>query len=267
MAPFPAGFPHRAFRLLTLLAAGSFLTGCGGPLNQDLETGSTPQAYRASLDAVFEQFTPHQQEAFNWAVQDFDLPKLHAKYPGGSAQEVIRGEVADVLATYPDRIAALKPQVAEQADLRADLAKIAVLPEGSLFAIKRDFFGLQPHVAITVENRSQQPVSRLQWRANLYLDGASTPVASTLLTDDYRRDGGLKPGTRWRRNFTVGFVRGDESWTTLEIRNAKRTRVVVEPVLGTVEDFGGRVFLPEDPAAQIERLQDAIAAAESFRDI
>jgi hypothetical protein len=264
--PFLGLTPSRV-RRLALLAGCALLAACSGPIDSSLETGTTPQAYRASLDAVFAQLTPHEQEAFNWAVSDFDLPKLHAKYPGGSPADIIRGEVADVLDTYPDKIDALKPKVAAQAPLRADLAKIASNPGMTWFRIDDNFFGLQPRIATAVENRSQQAVSRLQWRAALYLDGADSPVVTTILTDDYQSEGGLKPGMRKRRLFTVGFVKGDQAWTTLEIRNAKSRRVVLEPVLGSVEDFGGRVLLPEDPAAQIERMEGAIAAAESFRDI
>lgn len=249
------------------LAALVLVAGCSGPIDKSLVTGSTPQAYRASLDAVFAQLSPHEQEAFDWAVQDFDLPKLHGKYPNASPADIIRGEVAEVLDTYPNRVSQLQPKAAEQAPLRADLSKITAVAETAQFRIDRNFFGLQPRIAVALVNHSKQPISRLQWRASLFLDDATTPVATTVLNDDYVATGGFKPGMRVRRLFTIGFVKGDASWTTLEIRNARLTRVVLEPILGSIEDFGGRLVLPEDPEAQIERLTGAIAAARSFQDI
>jgi hypothetical protein len=241
------------------------LAACGGPLDQSLVTDSTPQAYRASLEPAFAQLTPHQQEAFNWAVSDFDLAKLHAKYPNASPRTIVRGEVAEVLHEAPARIAAFQSRLQATAGMREDLAKLTVVE--ARFRIKKDFFGLQPQILIAVHNGSSKPVSMLRWRADLYLDDIKEPVASTVITDDYRRDGGLRPGEKASRLFTIGFVRGDETWTTLEIRNAQRTRVELTPLLDSIADFGERPYLPEDPAAELERLQVLQDKARSFEDI
>lgn len=241
------------------------LAACTGPIDEPLVTDSTQEAYSASLAPIFPKMTAHEKEAFNWAVSDFDLAKLHSKYPNASPKAIIRGEVADVLETYPKQINELNARQAEFAPVRAELRKIEASDAG--FRIERNFFGLQPKVLASVFNGSKLPVSRLDWRAALYLDGAAEPVAMTTLTNDYRENGGLKPGQRFNVTFNVGYLRGDERWLTLEIRNARERRVVLEPILASIQDFGERAYLAEDPAPHIEQKTAAIKAARSFSDI
>ena len=242
-----------------------FFAGCGGPADRGLDTGTTPQAYRASLDAIFPTLSAHEQEAYNWAVSDFDLAKLHAKYPNASPRTIVRGEVAEVQRDAPARIATLQSQLQATAALREDLAKLTATE--ARFRIKKDFFGLQPQVFAAIHNGSTKPVSLLRWRAELYLDDSKESVATTVITDDYRRDGGLRPGAGATRLYSIGFVRGDEAWTTLEIRTAQHTRVVLTPLLDSIADFGERAYLPEDPAAELERVQALQDKARSFEDI
>lgn len=241
------------------------IAGCSGPADEKLVTGSTEKDYRASLEPISAKLTPHELGAFNWAVSDFDLAKLHRQYPNASPRDVIRGEVRKVKETYPSRIVELKREYEEQAPLRAELSKIVA--RGTQFRVERNFFGLKPVITATVVNGSRLPVSRLSWRASLYLGNATTPAATSVLSNDYRGDGGLSPGGMFAVTFQVGFVTGDESWTTLEIRNAQRTRVTLEPVLTEVRDFGDRTYLPNDPRQQIAQLQAGLKAAETFSDI
>lgn len=256
---------HRAcwYRLGSLVMVA--LAGCAGPADVQLVTGSTEQDYRASLEPIFAKLTPHEQEAFNWAVSDFDLAALHRHYPNGSPREVLRGEVRKVKETYPTRIVEQKKEEEVQAPVRAELAKITA--RDTQFRIEKNFFGLQPVITATVVNGSRLPVSRLSWKASLFLDDATTPAATSVLSNDYRRNSGLSPGGVFEVTLQVGFVKGDESWTTLEIRNAQRTRVTLEPVLTDVRDFGDRAYLPNDAQQQIVMLQAGVKAAETFSDI
>ncbi|KRG41910.1 hypothetical protein ARC78_10640 [Stenotrophomonas pictorum JCM 9942] len=252
-------------RLLVAVPLMLVLAACGGPMDTALVTGNGADPYFASLNPVFAKMSEHEQQGFNWAVSDLDLDRLHSRYPGNSPRQIIRGEVAQVLETYPARIAALEPQALQAAQVRAQLAQVTAVQ--TAFRIEKDFFGLAPKISATIENNSPLPISALEWNAALYLDDAETPVVTTTLTDNYRDRGGLVPGGRHKREFAIGFVRGDETWTTLEIRNAKRTRVVLEPLATSVQDFGDRHYLPEDPSAEIERLRSVIAAATSYQDI
>lgn len=209
--------------------------------------------------------TDHEREGFNWAVSDFDLAKLHGKYAGASPRAIVRGEVREVLDTYPGKIKHLEKAAAEQAPLRAELKKITA--QNVSFRIDKNFFGLKPIVSALVVNGSPHSVSQLQWRASLFLNGADRPTLTTVLTNDYRPNGGLKPSDRYQVQIPIGFVRGDEAWTTLEIRNADHRRLTLEPVLDSILDFGERAYLPEDPASQIEGLKAAIDAAKLYSDI
>ena len=264
VARVDVGRGHR-FKGTALLLVGLGLAACKGPADQGLVTGGTQAEYRASLDPLIPKLSKHEVEAFDWAVSDLDLTKLHGKYPGASPRKIIRGEVREVLDTYPGKIEALEKTAAKEAPLRAELGKITA-PDTE-FAIDKDFFGLQPVIMAIVTNGSRYPVSQLKWNAALYLDGADIPVVQTVLTSDFRQNGGLRPGGQFTVRLPVGFVRGDEAWTTLEIRNAAKRRVVLEPVLDSILDFGERAYLADDPVPQIERMKAAIKDAKDFSDI
>lgn len=251
--------------LIMALLAGLVLTACQGSLDQSLVTGGTQTEYRASVDPLIPKFSKHELEAFNWAVADFDLAKLHSKYPGASPRKIIRGQVREVLSTYPEKIKALEAAAVAEAPLRAELRKI--IPSDAEFGIEENFFGLQPFIGVNIRNGSRYPVSQMRWKAALFLDGTDRPAAQTILVNDYRKNGGLKPGSRFHIRFPIGFVKGDEAWTTLEIRNAATRKVVLEPVLDSILDFGEHPYLAKDPVPRIEQMNAAVELAELYSDI
>lgn len=251
--------------LLALLLAGWVLVACTQPADEGLVTGGTEQEFFASLEAKTPKMSQHEREGLAWAASDLDLAAIHARYPGGSPRQIIRGEVKDVLDTYPAKIEALQKQADVDAPLRVELGRIVA--REARFSIEKNFFGLQPEIKAVVTNGSRHPVSRLRWRALLYINGADTPVAESILVDDYREQGGFNPGEQFRTTLRVGFVRGDESWSTLEIRNASDRRIVLEPVLSSILDHGERPYLAEDSIPQIERMKATIEAAKLYSDI
>lgn len=248
-----------------ILLSGLMLSACKGPADQGLVTSGTQEDYRASLDSLIPKMSKHELEAFDWAVSDFDLAKLKGKYPGASPRKIIRGEVHEVLDTYPDKIKGLEKIAAQEAPLREELSGITA--KNVEFGIEKNFFGLQPVIKATITNATRFSVSQLKWQAALYLDGASKPVAQAVLPNDYRQNGGLKTADQFQVRFPVGYLRGDEAWTTLEIRNAAKRRVTLEPILDSILDFGNRPYLAEDPIPQIERMKLAIDAAKRYSDI
>lgn len=258
------GWRRRAWASAILLS-GFTLVACKGPADQGLVTSGTQEEYRASLDPLIPKMSKHELEAFDWAVSDFDLAKLQNKYPSASPRKIIRGEVHEVLDTFPDKIKALEKKAAEEAPLRDELSGITAKDVD--FGIEKNFFGLQPIIKATVTNASRYNVSQLKWKAALYLDDASKPVAQAVLPNDYRQNGGLKTGDQFQVRFPIGYLRGDEAWLTLEIRNAAKRRVTLEPVLDSILDFGERPYLAEDPVPQIERMKAAIETAKRYSDI
>jgi hypothetical protein len=263
----PAAGRANSLRFAIGLGIGiALLTACGGPMDQTLNTGSTQQVYRASLDPIVAKMTPHERDAFDWAVQGIpDVASLHARYPNASPRAMIRARVAEVRSTYPRLNSELEAMQQALAPIRKDLEKVTA--SNGQFSVEKDFFGLQPKIRAVVDNGSSRPISRLQWRASLYLDDAKTPVATTVLHHDFRNNGGFRPKQSFTSTFTVGFVRGDETWTTLEIRNAKQRHVTLEPMLDSIRDFGDRLYLAEDPDDGIKKLQELHSIAEKYSDI
>ena len=259
---------RRKTRATVALLAVLGLVACkgSGPADQALVTGGTEAEYRASLDPLIPKMSKHELEAFDWAVQDFDLAKLQSRYPGASPRKIIRGEVNDVLDTYPGMIKTLEKKAAEEGPLRDELIS-GITAKDVEFSIEKNFFGLQPIIKATVTNASRYSISQLKWQAELYLDDAKTPVAQAVIPNDYRENGGMKMGDQFKVRFSVGYLRGNESWTTLEIRNAAKRRVTLEPLMDTILDFGDRPYLPDDPVSGIERKKAAIEAAKRYSDI
>ena len=255
----------RRWAVVAAVLIGLAATACSSPAEEGLVTGGTEEEFFASLSALMPKMTQHERDALAWAASDLDLAAIHARYPGGSPRKIIRGEVRDVLDTYPGKIEVLQAQAEKDEPLRDELGKIVATE--TAFSIEKNFFGLQPQIKALVINGSQHPISQLKWRASLYLDEAQTPVAQATLANDYREQGGLNPGDRFRVTLRVGFVKGDEGWSTLEIRNASSRRVVLEPLLDSILDHGERPYLAEDPIPHIERMKSAIEAAKLYSDI
>src|SRR3546814_17266977 len=65
-----------------------------------------------------------------------------------SPRKIIRGQVHEVLATYPEKIKALEASVAAEAPLRAELRKI--ISSDAEFGIEENFFGLQPFIRVNI---------------------------------------------------------------------------------------------------------------------
>lgn len=71
------------------------------------------------------------------------------------------------------------------------------------------------------------------WDANI-VGGLPTHVLSM---------GGFEPGRQVTVEFTVGFVTGDEAWTTLDVRNARHRRVVLEAIPESGMDYGNKPYI------------------------
>ena len=251
--------------VVVMMSGGALMAGCSKPIDEKLVTGGADEELIASVAAIAPRMTEREREALQWAVSDLDRSAIHAAYPNGSPRQIIRGEVKEVLATYPEQINLWKQQAERDAPVRDELVK--VVAEEGRFSLEKNFFGLQPTIRTVVTNGSALPISQLAWRASLYLGDSADPVAQSVLDNDYRKQGGLSPGDVYNVTLTVGFVRGDESWSTLEIQNAPVRRVELEPVLSSILDFGNRPYLAEDSSQRIERAEAAIEAAKQYSDI
>jgi len=263
---------------ITAISFAFVLAACGGKgVDQPLQTGQGSEPYNASLAKAAKDMTAANTQDFNWAVSDLTINMIDSRYPNGTPRKIIRGEAALIREGAPKLIAELEASKPKFDALLADIARMKV--DDAELVMERDFHGLQPTVHATVANGSRLPVSQLQWRASLFLDGATTPVATAMLTDLYNNDfqgggilggqakieaGGLPAGAAAKRSFRIGFVTGDANWTTLEIQNAKVRKVVLEVVPASVKDYGGRFYLEGAPYASLEQAKTALAKAQAL---
>ena len=256
---------RNSFRIAVAVLA-IFTASCGGPADKKLVTGSDIQTYRASLDPIFEQMSPHEKEAFNWAVSDINFENLHARYPNASPRKIIREEVETVLDTYPEKIDRLKIDSGKYVETRNELSKVAVTYADLSHSNEFVFRG-RPILTMGIENSSSLPISTMDWNASLFLDRSDKPVATQRVSTDMRDAGGMKPGDTFKVKIRIGGPLGDDAWETLEIKNAKDRKVVLTPILPSARDFGNRLYLEGDPTDEIARLQSAVESAVSFKDI
>lgn len=268
-------------RCLIPLLCVLLVSGCAKGIDRSLITGEGIEKYQISLQRAGEEMTPEEREAFDWAVSDFDLARLHQVYPNASPREIIRGEVRNGLAEWSARLAQLEAQKAKFDPIVAELRKI----EASEIEVELDrgFNGLLAEVHAKVVNRSELGVSSLRWRASLYLDDGEEPVAVSEVFDDYNHTGpgpmititseapipagGMRPGHEYARTFRFGFLSDDKNWTTLAVQDASKRVVVLEPILESIKDFSDREYLEGAPYREIRALQAAIELAKQYEHI
>ncbi|EKT4097495.1 hypothetical protein QEG32_002097 [Stenotrophomonas maltophilia] len=249
------------------LAVGltALVAACGGPLDAKLVTDGTQQQYRASIDAIDPELSPHERAAFNWAVAGLDLEKLNAAYPNASVREVVRTHIGSIKDGNPKEVRTLREQMQEQLPTIAELGKVRA--NGAKLEMEDSFFGPKPSIEARIINESSLPLSQISWEATLYINGETQPVAKAEVRSDFRKIDGLKAGDRVAARFNVGFVKGDEAWTTLSIRQAASTRVELKVIPLTAMDFSDKPYVTADYEKRIEILENQLKEADRFADI
>lgn len=251
-------------------------------INYHLDTGHGIETYKASLKEATGKMDQTQIEAFDWAVEGFDLESLNKSYPNKSPKTIIRSEIRKVLKDFPAKIAELEKTLPEYEPTMAQLHKISA--DNVTYSIQDDFFGLQPTITASIKNASALGVSSLSWYAELFIDGDTEPIVTAKLFDNYSNqfvlsrqiaDGeaekggpeGLSPMTKRTRRFTIGFLTGADKWSTLEIRNAKERRVTLTAIPESVKDYGNRYYLDGAPYAKINNMKRDIRLAKKYSPI
>jgi hypothetical protein len=261
------------------IASVAFLLGaCGGKgIDRKLDTGHGPDAYKTSLGEAVKDMTQEDGEAFDWAVSDLSIEALNQRYPNATPRSIIQGESKLMRDRAPQQITQLESVKPKYDAILAEMTKLTT--SNAVLTMERNFHGLQPTVVAQIQNNSRLPVSQLKWRASLYLDDQKTPVATSDILDVYNNSfkgnsmfgspqqvdaGGLPAGATAKRSFTIGFVSGDPNWTTLEVQNAKARRVLLEPIVESVKDFGNRAYLGGAPYNDLKEWKRSLATAEKL---
>ena len=237
------------------------LASCQEPADQALKTGGTEAQFNASLEAIYPKLTADQQEAFHWAVGDYNLGGLDRDYPNGSPRQIVQGQARRLMPSLSDRIRELEQQKAQQQAILADLAHIEAL--APTFVIEPSDFGQQPTIRAVIKNGSSRVISKARWEAAMYLDNRPRPVIKSVVLDDYRRRGGLAPGASLSTTIPLEMAFGDNAWKSLEIQQARSRHVTLKALPESVLDEGGRPVLApglNDELAELKALQDKLQA-------
>ncbi len=252
-------------RLGLALGLTALVTACGAPMDRNMVTNGTEQQYRASIDAIGAELSPHERDAFNWAVAGLDLDKLNATYPNASVREVVRTHIERIRNANPKEIRTLREQAQAQLPTITELGKVHA--NDAKLEIEDSLFGFKPFIEARIANGSSLPLSQVSWEAVLYINDGTLPIAKAKVHSDFRKIDGLKSGDGVRARFNVGFVKGDEAWTTLAVRQASSTRVEVTIIPLTAMDFSDKPYLAADHQKRIELLESQLKDADKFSDI
>jgi len=253
-------------RIILLAATALSLSACNSGINHTLDTGHGVDSYKASLAEAVKKMEKPEIEAYDWAVSDLSIDKVHELYPNGTPKQIIHGESKKMI----EGAAELRPELEKQIpgfDRSVKELTDNIVVESTNFTIENDFFGLQPKVSARVAYAEGRPMTALQWRIELFIDGKDKPVASTTVTDDYKGDGGFKSGYRYARDFKLGFVRGDDRFTTLEIQNSKTRILKMTLIPDECIEINGHAVSYNNPHIAIRQLDETVAKARRYKEL
>jgi hypothetical protein len=243
-------------RFVFILPFVCLLAACGKGLDKKLDTTGNDDAFNASFWAANKDMTQADKDAWSWAVSDLSINNIRSKYQDGTPRDVIRGEARDVLANALPRIAKLEVSKKQYDETLKQLNSITA--SNVALSPSKDS---QRHLEFDLHNGSQLPVSRLKWKAWLYINDSTDPVASTFLYDRY--DHGLAAGANEHRRYETNDII-TSGWDTLDVRNAKSTRVVVQVDPDSVEDFSDNRYMAGAPYDELNRLQGGVNVANKY---
>jgi hypothetical protein len=248
------------------------LSGCGKGVDAKLAT-ENEQAYRPSLNKAWQDMSPEQQQAYNWAVSNFSLEQLVAKYPSMTPRTVINKEADEYIKLKTQEVASITAELTKNAErlaqeeksvrgVTAELAKITATGIG----ISNKSFGIAKEFVFVTQNDSQFDVSSAQWDAWLFIDDEQKSDRHCSVRAYYKVYGGLPHGKSLKYSFDVGFM-DCTNWDTLEVKNAKTKRFKLELDNASVENFGEKKILPHysttraDYENAIKKAKDEIEVA------
>ena len=238
------------YAFLMSVGLALIMSGCGKGVDAKLAT-ENEQAYRTSLDNAWREMSPEQQQAYNWAVSNFSLDQLIAKYPKMTPRMVVNKEADEYIQSKTQEAANITAELAKNADrlaqeeklvreVNAELAKIT----GTGIGINNKSFGFGKEFVFVTKNDSKFDISSARWNAWLFLNGEERSDRHCTIKAYYKIHGGLPQGKSLKYSFDVGFM-DCKNWDTLEVRNAQNRQFKLELDNSSVQNFGEKKVLPE----------------------
>jgi hypothetical protein len=232
------------------------VTGCGQGLDKKPDLSSI-EKYNARISEDLKEVSKEKLAAYDWAVSDQNIESLKNNYSGKSYRQIAEAEIEKTISEGKATIAELEKLKPKFDPIIAELRKVSA--EASNSTIKDEFMGTQFRFNARITNGSRFDFSSLTWKAELFLDGALTPVAEARLFSGYDDKGGLKAGqTSTEVMAPDTFMSKD--WITLASKNAKERKVVLS--LEDAKDFSNKSYLDGAPHAQLLKLKTGLVVAQ-----
>lgn len=236
-------------RSASLLSAALLLVGCTGK-GVDAPLATTDETtYRASLNKAWPDMSAQQQQAFNWAVSNFNLHQLSAKYSSMTPRSVISREADEYIQLKTQQAAKSAADLAANAESLAQQEKALKGVEAELSKVSarglaiQNKFGFGKDFVFEVNNASNFNLSSAQWDAWMFLNGEETSTRHCRVYSSFKYNGGLRAGASMRNNYEIGFMTCD-NWNTLEVQNAKSKQYQLKLDLASAKNFDERSILP-----------------------
>lgn len=255
-------------KIYVILTVGLYvlLSGCGKGVDAKLAT-TNEQAYRVSLNAAWQDMNAEQQNAYNWAVSNFTLEQLIAKYPSLTPRMVITREADEYIKVKTQEIAEITADLTKNADRLAEEEKIVRDVDAELTKIGatgvgiNNSFGFGKEFVFITKNDSQFDISSASWDAWLFINGEEKSDRHCKVSAYYKVHGGLPRGKSMKYSFDIGFMNCN-NWDTLEVKNAKSKQFKLELDRDSVENFAEKKVRPHFSTTRVT-YENRINAAKS----
>lgn len=257
---------RKFFVVLILSAFALTLSGCGKGIDAKLATESEG-AYRNSLNSAFRDMRPEQQQAFNWAVSNFSLEQLIAKYPQITPRMVVSKEADEYIKIKSQEVATITAELDKNSerlaqeeklihDVNTELGKITVTAAD----LRSKSFGFGNELVFITKNESQFDVSSASWNTWLFIGDEQKSDRHCSIHAYYKVHGGLPQGNSLKYSSDVSFM-GCRNWDTLEVKNAKNKRFEFKLDTASVQNYGDKKILPNYSPRRAD-YENAIKAAK-----
>lgn len=248
---------------LVLICVAAMLAGCGKGLDAKLST-ENEEAIKKSVEIALKDVTEEQRAVAIWAFSNLTAED-EDKLKDATIREIINGVADSKINDINQELKELEKNRLASEKVRDEILKAhASDPKYHLGA---NFFGDQTSIYVTVTNNSNLAFSSLTWKAKLFINQSTEPVAEANILDGYTyNDDGLQPGEVQKRVFSIGGL-GSSNWHTLEIKQAKSHKIELTLLPEDAKDLGERNYLADSPLQRIDALQAELTSIKSMKEL
>lgn len=251
------------WKWLALICVAAMLAGCGKGLDAKLSTESE-ETIKKSAEIALKDMTEEQRVVAAWAFSNLTAED-DDKYKDATIREIINGVADSKINSITQELNELEKNRVASEKVRDEILKVDA--SDSTYRLGANFFGDQTNIYVTITNNSNLAFSSLTWKAKLFLNQSTEPVAEANILDSYTyNDDGLQPGEAQKREFSIGGL-GSSNWHTLEIKQAKSHKIELTLLPEDAKDLGNRDYLADSPLQRIDALQTELDSITSMKEL